>query len=38
VLALISRAFGVAIGIMGWRARRAASAAAAPTTADYTSR
>jgi hypothetical protein len=27
VLALISMAFGIAVGIMGWRARRAAAAA-----------
>jgi hypothetical protein len=31
VLALISMAFGVAIGVMGWRARRA-TGANAPTT------
>jgi hypothetical protein len=32
VLALISMGFGVAVGVIGWRARRAAAAAAAEPT------
>jgi hypothetical protein len=32
VLALISMGFGVAVGVVGWRARRAAATAAAEPT------